>query len=59
VLELGLKLKVLESKVLELGLKLKVLELKVLELGWKLKVNLEYLQELEHEPGVVLFLQIL
>ena len=35
------------------------LESRVLELGWKLWVKLEYLQELEQMPGVVVLLQIL
>ena len=45
----------------ELGSKLRALESRVFELGWKLRVQLEYLQELEQMPGVVvfLFLQIL
>ena len=43
----------------ELGSKLRALESRVLELGWKLRVQLEYLQEFEREPGVVLLLQIL
>ena len=42
-----------------MGWKLRVLESRVLELGWKLRVKLEYLQDFEQMPGVVLLLQIL